>query len=117
MVQEYLYFMLALGAILSILGFIYTLTGTFIVRVPRSSGGGTSHSVKAGPARFFGFLLFLIGLPLIAFGFGATQAPNEAWYLWIHQYITNENYRQWFFGFAVAAIVVHIMASFFISWD
>src|SRR5262245_61486250 len=115
--QEYLYYMLALGAILSVLGLIYMLTGVFIIRIPRSSGGGTTHSVKAGPARMLGFLLFLVGLPLIAFGFGATQAPNETWYLWLHQYITTENYRQWFFGLAVAAIAIHFIASFFISWD
>jgi hypothetical protein len=112
--EQYLYFMLALGAILSVLGLFYTLAGVFYARVPRSEGSfsGTSKTVRGSTARILGFLLFLTGLPLLAFGYGATQSPNESWYGWMLQYVTAANYMRWFFGFAIAAIVIHAIAFF-----
>jgi hypothetical protein len=112
--KDYLLIILTLGAILSGLGLFYTIFGVFHARIARfqDSFSGTTKTLRGSAARILGFMLFLTGLPLLAFGYGATQAPNESWYRWMLQYVTAQNYMRWFFGFAIAAIIIHLIAFF-----
>ena len=109
--SEFYNVLLALGGALSLLGLLYLIFGFFCIGPDFS---GAMLVLRGGAGRLFGLAYMLLGLPVLAYAYGATRMPDLAWYQWLKPHIHSGNFLFWFGGWLVFVLTLHVI-SFFVK--